>query len=139
MKKRGNNEGTIYQLPSHRWRAQIYINGKRLSHSFPNQKDCQAWLLEMRNRINGGSTQVDPKMTVEEYLTHWLNTVKNTRADSTWLNYESQCRLHIIPYIGQRKLWELKPIQIQELYNRLSLKNVGPPTIKKLMLFCVVL
>ena len=35
-------------------------------------------------------------------------------------NYKNACRYHIIPYIGQCRLSDLKPHMIQTLYNRLQ-------------------
>lgn len=37
-KRRGNNEGSIYQRSNGRWVAQIRIDGKRLAKSFGTQK-----------------------------------------------------------------------------------------------------
>lgn len=49
-------------------------------------------------------------------------------------NYKNVCKYHIIPYIGQYRLSELKPYTIQALYNRLGReeddkKALSPKTI----------
>ena len=46
MAKRGNNEGTIYQLPSGSWRAQIYINGHRIGKTKKSKKEVQILIWE---------------------------------------------------------------------------------------------
>jgi hypothetical protein len=55
-KKRSHNEGTIYQLPSGSWRAQIYINGHRLGKTKKSKKEAQAWLRKTLEKITQGYT-----------------------------------------------------------------------------------
>ncbi|MDQ2709965.1 MAG: site-specific integrase [Actinomycetota bacterium] len=43
-------------------------------------------------------------LTVEAYLGEWLEHVQRHVAPRTYVNYESNVRLHIVPRIGKRKL-----------------------------------
>jgi len=40
-KKRGNSEGTIHRLPSGSWRAQVSLEGRRLSHTSQTRQEAQ--------------------------------------------------------------------------------------------------
>ena len=44
-------------------------------------------------------------------------------------NYKNACRYHIIPYIGQCRLSDLKPHMIQTLYNRLQRGEDDKPSL----------
>jgi len=68
---------------------------------------------------NGTFTQED-KTTVEQWLNIWLNEYMGDKKYGTIRNYKNACRYHIIPYIGQCRLSDLKPHMIQTLYNRLQ-------------------
>ena len=46
-KKRGNNEGTIYQDSDGTYRAQISLDGHRLSFTADTHKECLDWIRKM--------------------------------------------------------------------------------------------
>jgi len=131
MAKRGNNEGTITKLPSGSWRAQITLDGKRLGCTFPTRRKCQNWLRKIRNQIDDGMTYASTKITLGEYVQNWLINIKTIVQHSTWLGYESACRLYIIPNLGQVRIRNLRPDQIQNMYNTLLEDGVGRYTIRK--------
>ena len=99
-RKRGNNEGTIGKLPSGSWRAQITLEGNRMSKTFPTRRECQNWIRKIRNQIDDGMTYADTKLTLDEFLRGWLISVKAAKQHSTWVSYEIICRKHIIPNLG---------------------------------------
>ena len=51
-KRRGNHEGSIYQNPTGTWRAQVSIDGRRLSATRNTQKAEQDNINETENRPN---------------------------------------------------------------------------------------
>jgi len=75
---------------------------------------------------------VDTQITLNEYLINWLGTIKSAKSHSTWSHYEQVIRIHILPKLGQVKVYELKPEQIQALYSHLQGKKVGAYTILKI-------
>ena len=45
QKKRGNKEGTVFYDPSKTsWRAQVTLDGHRLSHNSKTRQEAQEWL-----------------------------------------------------------------------------------------------
>jgi len=55
----------------------------------------------------------------------------SSASSSTGLGYESACRLYIIPNLGQVRIRNLRPDQIQNMYNTLLEDGVGRYTIRK--------
>ncbi len=130
-KRRGNQEGSIHQRKDGKWRAQITLEGRRLSFAAKTRKECQAWIKNTQNQIDRGLIYSDTKITLKEFLAEWLTSKKPSLQISTFVHYEQLSRTHIIPYIGHKKLLELRPENIQGLYNRLLDNEVGIPTIEK--------
>jgi integrase len=129
--KRGNNEGTILKLPSGNWRAQITLNGRRLSHTFSTHRDSQEWIRKTRGQIDDGLTFAITKITLGDFLKGWLTDTKAARQRSTWVKNEQICRGYIIPNLGQVKIRDLRPEHIQGLYRSLLDQDVGTYTVIK--------
>ena len=123
--KRGNNEGSIHRRKSGSWRAQVTIDGHRLSFTAKTRRECQDWIRETLGEIDHGLTYANTKLTLEDFLSDWLISKKASIRITTWTHYESLIRKHAIPYIGKTKLKDVKPEQIQRLYNLLPTQDVG--------------
>jgi len=129
-KIRGWNEGTLHQRPNGSWRAQISLNGKRVSFDAKIKVECQTWLrkiLEQRDRgydIEGG------KISLSKYLQRWLNTSKVALRPKTAQQYEQVIRKHINPHIGDIKLMDLRLDRIEQFYAGLLEAEVGIRTVR---------
>ena len=129
MARRGNNEGTIYQLPSGSWRAQIYINGYRLGKTRKSRKEAQEWLRDVFGKIDRGYTGHGSNSLLEVYLNEWLNSKSNAIKKSTSNLYECVIRNHINPFLGKLRLSDVSPQKIQWLYLKKEHDGVGNRTI----------
>jgi len=118
MKRRANREGSITLRKDGRWHARLSVNGRRLSYYAHTQRECQAWLLEMRHQQGEGLLTEAGRTLLSDYLAYWLQTVKVSLRPKSWVQYEAVCRLHIIPALGETPLEELRPVQLQAVYNR---------------------
>jgi integrase len=120
MTRRSRGEGSIYQLDTGAWVAQITLpDGRRKSRSSKSQKVCRDWLQEQRNLINSGTWVASDKITVGDYLDRWYADVAvNTLRPKTLESYAGTIRLHLKPEIGSIKLTALRPDQIQAMYTR---------------------
>lgn len=58
------------------------------------------------------------KLTVEQWVNHWL-TSKKKKAPNTYANYELQCRVHIIPKLGQTQIKKLTQDDLQKFFDAL--------------------
>ena len=129
-KKRGNNEGTIYQRSNGTYRAQISLNGKRLSFTGETHKACLKWIRKMSTQIDEGMTYEGAKTTLEKFFREWLVMKSTTVRLSTERQYKQIGRDYILPELGSIELLKLKPDQIQTLYNKHIKSGASPRTVE---------
>ena len=129
-KRRGNNEGTIYQKSTGIWRAQVSIQGKRLSFSGRTRKECQAWIKETSRKIDDGLTYKGSKTTLEQFIVEWLTMKSTTLQPETHQQYKHFALDYIIPELGNNTLIKLRADHIQSMYNIYIEDGVGPRSIE---------
>lgn len=130
-KKRGNSEGTIHQLPSGSWRAQLSLQGHRLSHTSKTRREVQEWLKQQISQIDGGYTYTYAQLSIQEYMNEWLKTKQSVIRPSSWTQFKQITRCYIIPWLGSVKLTQLRTDQVQRLYNHLIEIGVQVYAIRK--------
>jgi len=130
QKYRGKNEGSISKRRNGRWRAQISINGRRLSKDHPTKADALAWLRETQNKLDQGMNFSGAQSSLSEFLEGWLVTIESSLRPRTVDQYRTTCRLHITPSLGKIRLIELRPEHIQRLYQTKIKAGVGLRTVE---------
>ncbi len=123
-RRRGNNEGTISKRKDGRWCAAIttgYDDEGRQNRQFyygKTRQEVADKLNQAVHRLSTG-TYVEPnKITVGQWVDTWLNEYKKPSVrPTTYESYEYLTRVHIIPSIGHITLKDLRPEQLQKLYN----------------------
>jgi len=123
MAKRGNNEGSIFKKANGKWRAQVSINGRRLSLTANTRAECHDWLRKKLDQIDKGLTFEGQNLTLGEYLKEWIAIKKNALRLNTGLQYEELIALYIEPRLGKMKLKDLNLRVINQFYQ--SLKDEG--------------
>ena len=96
------------------------VTGKRRQRSkaFKTKREAEKHLAVWLVEIERGTAIDGAKMTVGQYLLHWLETsVKHTVRRSTYLSYEHLIRNHLIPALGAVSLQKLQPVQVQAFYS----------------------
>jgi len=131
IKKRGNNEGSIFRRKNGSWRAQATLQGCRLSKTFNTRKEAQQWLKETINQIDNGLTYASTQLTLGQFLDSWLISTKSSYRSSTWEQYHRVIQRYINPQLGIIKIHDLRPDQIQGLYNHLISNGTGEWTVIK--------
>lgn len=129
-KRRGNQEGTVYQRSSGVWLAQVTLQGRRLSKSFSTQKDCRLWIKKMRDQIDSGLSFSGARMTFGGYLQSWLENAKGSIRPKTFEQYEGIVRNHLTPALGAIRLNELQPSHIQRFYGQMIEHGQSPRTLQ---------
>jgi len=129
-RRRSNHEGTIYKLANGSFRAQIRLNGERLSHTAKTEKECIDWRKKTITQIDQGLTFTGAQTTVAELLEGWLVSIKPSYQRDSWYIYEMNSHKRIIPAIGSIKLKDLIPEHIQRLYDTELQKGTGRRTIE---------
>lgn len=96
---------------------------RKKARGFKTKKDAISAMVATQDEINKG-TYVEPsKDLFETYIMNRLNDKKLNVKDSTWSTYEYLIRFHIIPALGEYKLSDITPEDIQNFYNTLKLKS----------------
>lgn len=124
-KIRSHNEGSVFQRPDGKWRAQVSLDGRRLSFLANTKKEALAWILETKNQIARGLTYQGADLTLEEFLAEWLSTVSSSGSKGTYFTYSWTVEKRIIPYIGNVNLMDLRPDRIQRFYNYLQKEGLS--------------
>src|SRR4029450_2729018 len=72
-------------------------------------------------------------MTVEEWLTYWVENVAPARVRPRTLNgYRSIIRMHLVPNIGSRRLDPLMPEHLEQTYQGLLAGGRSPATVLRI-------
>lgn len=96
---------------------------KRIRETFRGtKKEAQLREAELKVNAKKGICVNSSNITVGEYLQHWIETQKPQLKPLTYDSYLLNVEKHLIPYFGNIKLKDLKPIQI-ETYISQKLQN----------------
>ena len=119
-KQIGNGSGTIYPRKNKAGKITSYRGeygevGNRQYVSAKTKTECRDRLRVALNGYERGHNY-DATTTVEQYLTSWLPSIKDTVRLRTWERYEQITRKHLIPALGKIKLKDLKRARIRDLY-----------------------
>ena len=125
-----SSEGSIYQLPSGHWRAQICIDNHRLSATRKTKSEAREWIREMQDKIGLGMTYEASRTTLKEFMTGWLATKRYSIRPATDRQYTDAVQIHILPQLGNLKLIDLNPKIIQVFIDGMMADNIGKRTIQ---------
>ena len=85
-----------------------------------SRKDAEKELRRLLHSLDTGE-HLDPnRITVREWLTTWLATVRQEVAPKTWERYSELAEVFLTPAFGGLHLTKLAPVHIQELLNTLA-------------------
>jgi integrase len=137
VKKRGNNEGSIYRRKNGTWAAQYTVwtaeGRKRRSVSGKTRADVSRKLTQAMADRDGGLLHYAGKLTVGEYLDRWLaDSVKGTVKETTYANYAYVIHKHISPALGHVTLKTLTPAHVRAFYGEKARTNLSAATVRKM-------
>ena len=97
-------------------------------------EECQEAIDALRDALKSGAIDQDElstvppsKITVTQWMRHWLKTYCNNIKPGTLANYISVTEHHIIPGIGKVPLAKLTPEKVQKFFNDLANAKTGEP------------
>ena len=127
----GSGQGSIYKR-GNKWRGQININGRRLSHTADKKKDVLDWMATIRTEASFGFTPLDQDYTLEEWMEIYFEKWYKPRVTkSTYDNTYNLIKNHLYPTLGAIPLKDLNSNIIQEAYPKMwSGKTYSDGTIK---------
>ncbi len=88
------------------------------------ERELEAKVEAGRNLRVGAS-----KLTIRDYLAHWLDVMRSRLAPETWRSYESKLRVNVLPTLGGIRLDRLHVVQIENLYERLGASGLSKLTV----------
>jgi integrase len=109
-----------------------------------NRRDAEGLLSQRLHEHHQPSWQQPSQLLVREYAAEWLNRrdparaviptrrnhTKTRLAAGTHREYRRSFDLHILPTLGELRLAELTPLQIDQLIGQLEHKGLAPGTIR---------
>ena len=114
MRRRGNNEGSVYQRKDGRWVGAVTIGGgrgtqkKKLAYGKTRQ-EAATNLADLLKAVKDDAPLAPARLTVAGFAQEWLSGVKGSLAPTTFEFYESILRVHVAPNLGSIRLSKLTP------------------------------
>jgi len=130
-RKRGQNEGTLYQRADGRWLGQVSIGGgKRKSVYARTAAAARTKMAEIQVNLSQG-IQIPKRMTVTELITLWLDAKKPTVRPTTFASYQLPIHKHVIPSIGKLKIAKVTATDFEQMYSECA-KTISPKSIRNI-------
>jgi integrase len=128
---------TIIKRPDGRWHGYVSMGTKgdgardRRHVSARTRAEVVVKVRELEGKRDAGSVHAAGKpMKVEEWFTYWVDTIAPARVRPRTLeSYRSMIRLHILPRIGQRRLDQLMPEHLEQMYAEILASGRSPATV----------
>jgi integrase len=134
--RRGNGEGSIYQLPDGRWRGSVFL-GYRDGKPHRKYVTCRTRAqvaAEIRALIEAqrqGQVITTGGMTVAEWLATYLEQVARPKVRPRTLDrYTSDIDRHVVPAIGRYRLDKLRPAHLVALYNAKAAEGLSGASLR---------
>ncbi len=133
-------KGSVFRDNSGRWRGVVELpkvaDGKRKQKVFygDTKKEVQIKVNELIYEIENNLYCNESCITLGQYMREWYKIYTVNLQETTKQLYKMYMDKHIIPSIGNLKIKKIKPMQIQELYNR-KLETLSGKTVRKLHSF----
>ncbi len=125
-KRRGYRDGGIDQRSEKSWRLRYRVNGKRFTKTFHGTKsEAQKELRRLLHSGDAGTHVVPDRITFGRWVEQWIASGAPGRRQKkvgrrTIERYSELLRCHVIPRLGERRLQQLQPVEIDGLYETLG-------------------
>ncbi|MCR1952937.1 site-specific integrase [Clostridium sp. DSM 100503] len=126
IKKRGNTWTFVVDV------GKDPLTGKRKRKSkggFKTKGECRIAASKIINELENGTYYESSDIKLNEFLKKYLNTIQPNLSLKTFKTYEYFSNSYITPYLGEMKIKNIKPLQIQDFYNEIS-KNISSTTVR---------
>ena len=105
---------------------------------FPTRKDAESALAAVIDGVADGTSAHDERLTVAVFLRSWLDAkVANGLRPSTATSYRQHVQTHLVPFLGELRLRDLRQSHVEALLAHLSAsaangRGPGPSTIRRI-------
>lgn len=133
-KRRKHGEGTLFERSDGRWQASfIASNGKRQYFYGVKSSEALEKMRKAQHEDQKGLLSTGKRMSLRDYLPQWLETVKKPKLRaSTYTQYKSALKCHLIPQLGHIMVHKLTVQQVQAFYAQKLEDGYAPSTIMTL-------
>ena len=132
-KRRGQNEGSIFQRKDGRWSASArYGAGRRKTVYGRTRAEVATKLTVMMKSVLDGESLPPEKLTVSAHIEKWLSTQISAVRPRTHERYSSLLHRHISPTLGGTRLGRMTPADLQSLYASLLDGGLSASTVSQL-------
>ncbi len=125
-KRRPNGDGLVRKRDDGRWEGRIVVGRKNDGSAIyrsvfaEKQSELMPKLNELKAQYAGIRLTEDSSITLGEWMWRWMEEYKKPiLRPSTYSGYTKDIENHILPYLGSKKLTQLKTSEIQRHYNYL--------------------
>lgn len=125
--KRGENVYMVRVYLGRKGKKRVYHN--KTIHG--NKKDAERYLNKVLREKDTGTFVEPSRELMADYMNNWLDIAAKPRVrEKTYQNYKDIVRLYIIPPLGDTKLSQITPEQIQGVYSMMTDRGLSPKTIR---------
>ena len=127
-KRRPSGDGMVRKRDDGRWEGRIVVghkdNGDSIFHYVyaDTQKELTAKLRKSITAYQGVDLTERSRLTLSEWLDQWLVSMDGVVRPSTLNGYRSYIENHIRPGLGEKRITQIKPTDIQKFYDKLGQK-----------------
>ncbi len=138
-KGKQRRQGQIISRGPNKWLVRVFLGrsdstGKRkyFTKVIPGtRKDAQNYLNGKLREVALGTFIETCNDSLDGYLDKWLiNAAKPRLKERTYNDYTDVLRRHVRSELGSIKLVNLRPLDIQSLYSKLTEKGAGPRVVR---------
>jgi integrase len=143
MAHRDHGDGGIDERGKDRWRLRYRVGGKRYTKAFHGSiSEARKELRRLLKSGDDGQHVAPDRITLAEWVAQWLALIERKQEGDTQPTrrrglvnarslerYGELLRLHVIPTLGQRKLQNILPSELDNLYMTLE-KTLAPRTVR---------
>jgi len=94
------------------------------------RKEAEAALPDILGKVGTGNYVEPSRLTLEGYLTRWLDGRRGSLRETTWDSYERALRVHVYPALGAVPVQKVRASDLTKLYNDLGAKRLSKRTIR---------
>ena len=129
MSRKTIQKNLAYDTERRLYYAVLRKDGRRYTLTFRTKEEAMEALAGHPTHVQRLPTN---DCTLADWLTFWLNeVVSRDRAESTIYAYRNMARCHILPALGETRLTELTPLQIQNYLYEKMYQGLSPNTVIK--------
>ena len=127
-KRRPSGDGMVRKREDGRWEGRIVVghkdNGEPLfRHVYADtQKELTARLRKCITAYQGVDLTEQSRLTLSEWLDQWLVSKEGMVRPGTLNGYRGYIENHIRPCLGEKRISQIKAVDIQRFYDMLSRK-----------------